>query len=279
MKDINTKYRKKLWEIHSTPEFVTQPRNLKIAEVLNDSWTIDMDDPIITLADRKLGYDFMFGEAVWMLQGRNDVAGVYKYANGIKRFSDNGITFFGAYGPKIIDQLPYVLDILEKDQDTRQGVLNIWRENPRSSKDIPCTLSLQFFLRKTSDDLWLHTIATMRSNDIWLGTPYDSFNFSAISFYLVLLLNSRGIKCKLGKLNIQAGSRHLYESDFKKVDRVLLSKEIEDFPKFSFNNLIDIYKDQPEQFIPTLERAANSGYKVKYEVLQKPSKNYKPGIM
>ena len=57
-------------------------------------------------------------------------------------------------------------------------IINIWRENPRSSKDIPCTLSLQFFLREASDQLWLHTIATMRSNDAWLGVPYDTFNFN-----------------------------------------------------------------------------------------------------
>jgi len=269
---INSDYKKKIWTIYHQPEFVTKPRGLKIAEILNDSWTVDMDNPIITIADRKLSYDFMFGEAAWMLRGKNDVATVEKYAGAIKRFSDNGITFFGAYGPKIIDQLPYVLDILEKDQDTRQAVLNIWRENPRSSKDIPCTLSLQFFLRKASDTLWLHTVATMRSNDIYLGTPYDSFNFSAISFYLALLLNERGIECKLGKLNIQAGSRHLYETDFKKVDDILTSDDIDDFPDFSFNDLIlfDIYKGKVDKFIPTLERAANSGYKVKYKVLLEP---------
>ena len=40
------------------------------------------------------------------------------------------------------------------------------------------SLSLQFFLREASDQLWLHTIATMRSNDAWLGVPYDTFNFN-----------------------------------------------------------------------------------------------------
>jgi hypothetical protein len=58
MKQINNKYRKKIWEIYQTPEFVTKPRGMKIAEVLNDSWIIDMDDPIITLKERKLSYDF-----------------------------------------------------------------------------------------------------------------------------------------------------------------------------------------------------------------------------
>jgi thymidylate synthase len=215
-----------------------------------------MDDPIITIPERKLSYSFMFGEAAWMLEGRNDVESVSKYVDGVKRFSDDGVTFFGAYGPKIITQTSYIVDTLTKDKDSRQAVLNIWRENPRSSKDIPCTLSLQFFLREASDDLWLHTVATMRSNDVWLGTPYDTFNFSAISFYIACHLNKVGIKCKLGSLNIQAGSRHIYENDFKKLDDVFTSHH-HDESELSFNSLINKYKDNPKNFISNLREAAD----------------------
>ena len=256
MKDINLKYKKKLWEIYREPDFICKPRGLKITEKLNNSWIIDMDDPIITIPERKLSYSFMFGEAAWMLEGRNDVESVSKYVDGVKRFSDDGITFFGAYGPKIITQTSYVVDTLIKDNDSRQAVLNIWRENPRSSKDIPCTLSLQFFLREASDDLWLHTVATMRSNDAWLGTPYDTFNFSAISFYIACHLNKVGIKCKLGSLNIQAGSRHIYENDFKKLDDVFTSHH-HDESELSFNSLINKYKDNPKNFISNLREAAD----------------------
>ena len=256
MKDINLQYKKKLWEIYNQPDFICKPRGLKITEKLNNSWIIDMDDPIITLPERKLSYSFMFGEAAWMLEGRNDVESVSKYVDGVKRFSDDGVTFFGAYGPKIITQTSYVVDTLIKDNDSRQAVLNIWRENPRSSKDIPCTLSLQFFLREASDNLWLHTIATMRSNDAWLGTPYDTFNFSAISFYIACCLNFRGLKCKLGSLNIQAGSRHIYENDFKKLDTIFNSN-YHDESELSFNSLIEKYKDSPKKFISNLREAAD----------------------
>jgi len=256
MKDINLKYKKKLWEIYNQPDFICKPRGLKITEKLNNSWIIDMDDPIITLPERKLSYSFMFGEAAWMLEGRNDVESVSKYVDGVKRFSDDGVTFFGAYGPKIITQTSYVVDTLIKDNDSRQGVLNIWRENPRSSKDIPCTLSLQFFLREASDNLWLHTVATMRSNDAWLGTPYDTFNFSAISFYIACCLNFRGLKCKLGSLNIQAGSRHIYENDFKKLDTIFNSN-YHDESEISFNSLIEKYKNSPKKFISNLREAAD----------------------
>ena len=256
MKYINLKYKKKLWEVFREPDFICKPRDLKVTEKLNDSWIIDMDDPIITLPERKLSYSFMFGEAAWMLEGKNDVESVSKYVDGVKRFSDDGETFYGAYGPKILTQWSYIIKTLSTDQDSRQAVLNIWRENPRSSKDIPCTLSLQFILREASDELWLHTIATMRSNYAWLGTPYDTFNFSAISFYIACHLNKVGIKCKLGSLNIQAGSRHIYENDFKKLDDVFTSHH-HDESELSFNSLINKYKDNPKNFISNLREAAD----------------------
>ena len=134
MKDINLKYKRMLWDVFRQPDFICKPRDLKIKEKLNHTWSIDMDDPIITIPERKLSYPFMFGEATWMLQGKNDVESVSKYVGGIKRFSDDGVTFFGAYGPKIITQTSYIVDTLIKDNDSRQAVISIWRENPRKTK-------------------------------------------------------------------------------------------------------------------------------------------------
>ena len=96
----------------------------------------------------------------------------------------------------------------------------------------------------------------MRSNDAWLGVPYDTFNFSAISFFIALHLNKLGLKCKLGELTIQAGSRHIYESDFKKLDNIFTSN-YDDKPEISLNKLIDKYKDRPLKFIEILEEMAD----------------------
>jgi len=96
----------------------------------------------------------------------------------------------------------------------------------------------------------------MRSNDAWLGVPYDTFNFSAISFYIACCLNFRGLKCKLGELSIQAGSRHIYESDFKKLDNIFTS-HYDDKPEISLNNLIDKYSKSPKKFIDILQEMAD----------------------
>jgi len=234
-------------------EFESAPRHLKIKEFINDGFIVDMDNPIITLPERKLNYNFMTGEAWWILDGRNDVRSLSKYMGKIERYSDDGVRFFGAYGPKIVDQLSYCIKTLIKDPDSRQACLTIWRENPPYSKDIPCTVSLQFFLRENK----LYTIANMRSQDIWLGLPYDAFNFSAISFFVCLSLRNilKQPTIKLGELYINAASRHLYsidEEDALKITQNSLPVDMD----FSFNRALDNYKD-PYHFITALKLSSD----------------------
>jgi thymidylate synthase len=61
----------------------------------------------------------------------------------------------------------------------------------------------------------------MRSSDAWLGWVYDVFNFSCLSMWIVLALRQKGIDVKLGSLTLQAGSQHLYESNWDKVDKII----------------------------------------------------------
>jgi thymidylate synthase len=107
----------------------------------------------------------------------------------------------------IRDQLHFVIDALNADKDTRQAVMTIWRPNPRPSKDIPCTVSVQFLIR----DGLLHVVDTMRSSDLWLGWPYDIFNFSMLARYVICHLKQ---KPELGVIVLQAGSAHLYEQNW-----------------------------------------------------------------
>ena len=81
MKETNIRYKKMLWDIYKCPEFICKPRGLNIKEKINHSFKIGMEDPIITIPERKLSYSFMFGEAAWMLSGRNDVASISKYVD------------------------------------------------------------------------------------------------------------------------------------------------------------------------------------------------------
>lgn len=194
-----------------------RPRGLLSTELVAHQTVVDMNRCVLSLMSRKLGYKFLAREAWWILSGRNDLASIVDASRHIANYSDDGVRFNGAYGPKVIDQMSYVIDCLVGDVHSRQSVMNIWRENPRKSKDIPCTLSAQFVLRPAAYGLQLHCIDTMRSSDIWLGWPYDVFNFSMISASILIAVRNKlheagaPTHLELGKLYLTAGSQHLYK--------------------------------------------------------------------
>jgi len=104
------------------------PRGHMTREVLAAQTKIPMKSPVLTVRERKLGYKFMAAEAAWILSGDNRVATIEPYSKVIAQFSDDGERFFGSYGPKVVDQISYVVDKLIEDESTRHGLINIWRE-------------------------------------------------------------------------------------------------------------------------------------------------------
>ncbi len=198
----------------------TSPRGMPVLEMMGYQTKIWMKYPIVTMIERKLGYKFLAAEAAWILSGDNRVASITPFSKDIANFSDDGFRFFGAYGPKIMDQISSVAKALVKDPSSRQAVINIWRENPPETKDVPCTISVQWLIR----DGHLHCFDTMRSSDAWLGWPYDIFNFTMLSGYLALMLRRFGIDIELGVLTLTAGSQHLYERNLESVKEVLASQ-------------------------------------------------------
>jgi thymidylate synthase len=178
----------------------------------------DIDANIIVSPVRKLNYSFMVAEWVWMLLGRRDVASIALYNSQIKRFSDDGEVLFGAYGPKITEQLEAVIRLLDRDPDTRQAVIQIY--NPAAlttvTKDVPCTLAWQFFIR--GEQLELHV--TMRSNDLWLGFPYDVFNFTQFQRYVAKRLGRQ-----TGRYTHHVGSLHLYAENWPDAHLAAFARE------------------------------------------------------
>lgn len=199
------------------------PRGLATKELLHQTISVEMTKPVLTCQTRKLNYRFMVAEAYWILSGDNTVTGISPYNKRIADFSDDGITFAGAYGPKISNQLPYVVNKLLSDPCTRQAVLTIWQPNPQASKDIPCTVALAFSIRNQA----LQASVFMRSSDVWLGLPYDIFNFSMLSCYIAALYNQKAdVKIGLGKLNLTAASSHLYQTVWEQAENVVAEPKV-----------------------------------------------------
>lgn len=250
MKSINDEWYRALGELLAGN--ITKPRGLSCRELCSYQTIVDMKDPVLNVPKRKLGYKFMAAEAAWILSGDNRTSTITPYSRDIGKFSDDDITFFGAYGPKIRDQIHYVVKCLADDQSSRQAVINIWRECPPKTKDVPCTLSLQWVIR----DMTLHCIDTMRSSDIWLGWPYDVFNMSMISRYILLYLRKiKGINYDLGYLYLNAGSQHLYEINVETAEEIVA----DNVPNHIAWNLPLWKFEEPDQLTNWLWEAAKHG--------------------
>lgn len=204
------------------------PRGQQTYEVLHHvSLTVDLNHPVVTTHERHLNYRFMAAEALWIANGKNDLATLEAVNPRMAEFSDDGLTLAGAYGPRIRPQVPYVVQSLRRDRDTRQAALTVWTPSPMQSRDIPCTVAMVFSIRK--DRLYQHVF--MRSSDAWLGIPYDVFSFSFLAAEVACAYNLRPPVSEspvgLGHMTITCTSSHLYMRDVGAARALLEESEYE----------------------------------------------------
>ena len=176
-------------------------------EIINAITVIDdPKDNLVTSPIRKLSHKYAIGELLWYLSGSNKLDAIANYSKAWNKLSDDGETVNSAYGHRIFekfgfDQWEHVKGLLKADPNSRQAVIHIKEPNPEKTKDLPCTVALQYFIR----DGKLYATTYMRSNDIWLGFPYDVFTFTCLQIKMAFELG-----VGIGSYTHIAGSLHLY---------------------------------------------------------------------
>jgi thymidylate synthase len=195
--------------------YEVSPRGQRTREVLGASLVLHNPEYSLPyMTGRDIRPELGYAEALQLVGGVSHPELMAKITKVFRRFQSGG-TFHGAYGVRTAQQLPFVLDRLRTDAHSRQAVLQIW--DPArdlqfltdTPADLPCTLSLQFLLRGGA----LHCVATMRSNDVWLGLAYDVYQFTFVQRVLANVL-----EVKLGTYTHNAGSLHVYERDWERVE-------------------------------------------------------------
>ena len=153
-------------------------------------------------------------EALQLVAGVSRPQLLQRIAPAFSRYTNEDGDFDGAYGPRVGDAMPDVVRRLSKDADTRQAVIPIWQPQDvhrQESRDYPCTLTLHFLVR----DGKLRLIVTMRSNDVWLGLPYDIFMFTQLQCTV-----ARVIGVEVGLYSHVSHSLHMYERDSARASRL-----------------------------------------------------------
>lgn len=191
----------------------TSPRGIDTREITNVQFKVEYPNHIIRMKNRNVKYEIGALEAC-SLVGQFNVP--EEFTSRVKKFAffaRHGVQW-GSYGPRIAGDLGQVVDLLINDPASRQAVLTIFdssRDINRGEPDIPCTIAVQFLFRNGA----LHMRTMMRSNDVWLGLPYDSIQFFALQSAVACALN-----VPIGEYYHNVGSLHLYEVDREKAMNV-----------------------------------------------------------
>jgi Thymidylate synthase len=190
---------------------VAAPRGLATRELTDVTLVVTDPTQVHVLGTaRRPNLRIAATEAMHLVGGISSLAQLDLASGGrFSQFADDG-RLRGAYGPRTHSQLLAVEARLRRDPATRQAVVTLWRgdELTADTRDTPCTTTFQFLLRNNR----LEMRVTMRSNDAWLGLPYDLMMFSCLQRTLAAALG-----VEPGPYVHNVGSLHVYATDALKL--------------------------------------------------------------
>lgn len=191
-----------------TDGHVRSPRGIKTRDL--GFTVIELETPYLAFpygVRPGLSEKIAVAEAVQLIGGFSNVDLMTKASPNFRRFLEPDGHFHGAYGSRVRQQVAQACTKIRRDQATRQAVLTLWDptlDNIPDMKDYPCTVMLQF---EVEGDLLCMNVV-MRSNDVWLGLPYDLFQFTQLQCTV-----ARSLDIQPGRYRHTVLSLHLYEED------------------------------------------------------------------
>lgn len=167
---------------------------------------------------------YSFAELIYTLSGSSDASIINKWNPRLPEFQGRTMEYPGAYGERLrkhfgFDQLERAFEALQFNPDSRQIVLEIWSpkidlpisEGRPNNLDIPCNICSMLKVRNKS----LYWTQIMRSNDIFLGLPYDVLLFSSLQEII-----AGWLRCEVGEYYHFSDSLHRYDSEFNLGERI-----------------------------------------------------------
>lgn len=199
----------------------TNPRDLKVKEILLQTLEIHPHYPIIDYPSREFNWRYLAGEIGWYLRKDTKLTYIQPFSNFWNKITNTDNTVNSNYGQLLFgEQLRWVYDSLVKDKDSRQAIafLNQPKFQYPGNKDFVCTMYLNFFIR----DNKLNMKMTIRSNDMVYGFSYDAPFFSFVMQHMYLWLKeTKYPELELGTYYHYADNIHYYEQHFSLMNKIL----------------------------------------------------------
>lgn len=189
--------------IDQLKEYVLELKGFK------DHWVKNMNDP----EDTRWEYTY---------HGRLQRYGSWKElveVNGTRKRQDVGFK---------VDQIRHVIEKLAAQPFTRQAQMITWMPNhDLDVYDPPCLQSLWYRILEDEDGVqWLNCNIRFRSNDAWGASFMNMFGFIQFNREVIAagIAEKTGREVRLGRMNWQADSYHIYGKDIGQAKAMLFDR-------------------------------------------------------
>ncbi len=169
-------------------------------------------------------------------------------------------------GPFKVDQIESVIAKLSKQPFTRQAQMITWMPNlDLECYDPPCLQSLWYRILEDEEGVyWLNCNIRFRSNDAWGASFMNMFGFIQFNKEVIAagVAERTGKTVKLGRLNWQADSYHIYGKDIQAAkerlfDRVGVMPFEERTMPFNDDFIRDMYEQAEPRIIQKIKEHDN----------------------
>ena len=274
-----------------------QTRNSITKSLFSRNLTFDLKNSFPLLTTKKMFFRGIFEELMFFIRGNTNTKILEE--KGVKIWKDNTTRTFldnvglnhyqeGDMGPmygyqlrffnanykdcndnylnKGVDQLKYVIDTILKDPFSRRIIMTTF--NPAQVNEgclFPChSLMIQFYIREDNDIYYLSQQNYIRSNDIFLGNPYNIASFALMSYLLCHHLNyiTKSNKYKPDMLYITLGDYHLYKDHYEAAQEQI-NRTPYPFPQLNIKNYHDNIEDYEYEDIEMINYMFHPAIKTK----------------
>lgn len=227
---LNEGYQYLINAIRLTSQQSTGRQQGAIHELLDVELVLrDPRKSVLSLPIRNMSRRYAAGELLCYIRGTNKKEDFAFYSKSWNKLANPDGTINSAYGYRMFHRIDnsnvpqstenrfhYALTQLLENPETKNAVIMLRDDSdldPEHQKDRCCTLCLCFNIR----DGKLNCRTIMRSQDLWLGLPYDVFCFTRLMQIMLYNYNAScedGKEVQLGTYTHQVLNLHLYEKDW-----------------------------------------------------------------
>ena len=187
---------------------------------LSACYGLQLGFPLLTM--KKVRFDYVTRELLWMLSGSGDVAELHamgcpiwnQWADKPAPYGPAWRTWVGRWAGHGVDQIAELEGRLRDDPFSRRHVVSAWNPIENDSVSLPpCHMSFQCYVR---NDRTLDLHLYQRSADVFIGVPYNIASYALLTH---MLAHVHGFR--VGSLIVSYGDAHIYANHVAQVDAMV----------------------------------------------------------